>query len=141
VQVRVQALNRTFEGKVARFADAVDQETRTMHTEVDVPNPNRSLVQGMYAEVALTLQSKNDALTIPIQAVNRNGSEATVLVVNSQDRIEERQVRLGMEGANQVEVVSGLHPMDRVVIGSRSEFRAGDWVSPRVIAENKGTDF
>jgi RND family efflux transporter MFP subunit len=141
VQVRVQALNRTFEGKVARFADAVDQETRTMHTEVDVKNTNQSLVQGMYAEVALTLQRKNDALTIPIQAVNRNGSDATVLVVNSQDRIEERQVRLGMEGANEVEVVSGLHPMDRVVIGSRSEFRAGDRVSPRVIAENKGTDF
>src|SRR6201997_186651 len=51
VQVRVQALNRTFAGQVARFADAVDEETRTMHTEVDVRNQDHSLVQGMYAEV------------------------------------------------------------------------------------------
>ncbi|MGC2197704.1 MAG: efflux RND transporter periplasmic adaptor subunit [Terriglobales bacterium] len=141
VQVRVPALNRDFEGKVARFADAVDQDTRTMHTEVDVRNPNRSLVQGMYAEIKLTLEKKDNALSIPIQAVNRNGSQATVLVVNSQDRIEERDVRLGMEGANEIEVVSGLNPMDRVVIGSRSEFRPGDRVSPRVIAANKETEF
>ncbi len=141
VQVRVPALNRSFEGKVARFADAVDQDTRTMHTEVDVRNPNRSLVQGMYAEINLTLEKKDNALAIPIQAVNRNGSQATVLVVNAQDRIEEREVRLGMEGANEIEVLSGLNAMDRVVIGSRSEFRPGDRVSPRVIPANKQAEF
>jgi len=141
VQVRVPALKRSFEGKVARFADAVDQDTRTMHTEVDVRNPNRSLVQGMYAEINLTLEKKDNALAIPIQAVNRNGSQATVLVVNAQDRIEEREVRLGMEGADEIEVLAGLNPMDRVVIGSRSEFRPGDRVSPRVIAANKQTEF
>ncbi len=141
VQVRVPALKRSFEGKVARFADAVDQDTRTMHTEVDVRNPNRSLVQGMYAEINLTLEKKDNALAIPIQAVNRNGSQATVLVVNAQDRIEEREVRLGMEGADEIEVLAGLNAMDRVVIGSRSEFRPGDRVSPRVIAANKQTEF
>src|SRR6201997_488787 len=101
VQVRVQALNRTFEGKVARFADAVDQETRTMHTEVDVRNQDHSLVQGMYAEVSLVLAHKDAALTIPLQAVVRNGSEATVLVVNAQNRLEERRIQLGLESHNQ----------------------------------------
>ncbi len=141
VTVHVQALNRDFEGKVARFADAVNQETRTMHTEVDVHNANGTIVEGMYAEVKLTLAKKDNALAVPIQAVNRNGSETTVLVVNSQDRIEERDVRLGMEGANQVEVVSGLNPKDRVVIGSRSDFRPGDRVNPKVIAENKEAQY
>jgi RND family efflux transporter MFP subunit len=141
VTVHVQALNRDFEGRVARFADAVNQETRTMHTEVDVHNADGSIVEGMYAEVILTLAKKDNALAVPIQAVNRKGSQTTVLVVNSQDRIEERDVRLGMEGANQVEVVSGLNPMDRVVIGSRSEFRPGDRVRPRVIAENSEVEF
>lgn len=137
VVVHVQALNHDFDGKVARFADAVNQETRTMHTEVDVRNTNGAIVQGMYAEVKLTLARKDNALAVPIQALNRNGAETTVLVVNSGNRIEERDVRLGMEGANQVEVLSGLNPKDRVVIGSRSDFRPGDLVNPKVIAESR----
>jgi len=141
VTVRVQALNRDFAGKVARFADVVNAETRTMHTEVDVPNTNGTLVGGMYAEVKLTLAKKDNALAIPIQAIDREGSRTTVLIVNSQNRIEKREVRLGMEAANRVEVVSGLNLMDRVVIGSRGNFRAGDRVDPRVIAENKEAQF
>lgn len=137
VTVHVQALNRDFEGKVARFADAVNQETRTMHTEVDVHNTDGSIVEGMYAEVELTLAKKVGALGVPIQAVNRNGTQNTVLVVNSQDRIEERDVRLGMEGGNYVEVISGLNQKDRVVIGARSDFQPGDRVSPKLIAQNK----
>jgi RND family efflux transporter MFP subunit len=141
VTVHVQALNRDFEGKVARFADAVNQETRTMHTEVDVHNADGTIVGGMYAEVALTLAKKVNVLAVPIQAVNRNGSETTVLLVNSQDRLEERAVRLGMEGVNQVEIVSGLDPKDRVVIGSRGDFRPGDQVAPKAIAKNKEAQY
>ncbi len=137
VQVRVPALNRTFEGKVARFADAVDEETRTMHTEVDVKNANRALVQGMYAEISLVLNHKEAALTVPLQAVVRNGSEATVLIVNAQNRLEERRVQLGLEGNDRVEVLSGLKEGDRVVIGSRSEFRVGDQVEPKPMPENQ----
>jgi RND family efflux transporter MFP subunit len=140
VQVRVQALNRTFEGKVARFADAVDQETRTMHTEVDVKNTNRTLVQGMYAEISLVLTHKDAELTVPLQAVVRNGSEATVLVVNAQNRLEERRIELGLESNNRVEVLSGLKEGDRVLIGSRSEYRVGDQVEPKPIAENQGAE-
>ena len=136
VVVHVQALNHDFEGKVARFADAVNQETRTMHTEVDVAIPT-ALCRGHVCRNQLTLARKDNALSVPIQALNRNGDETTVLVVNSGNRIEERDVRLGMEGANQVEVLSGLNPKDRVVIGSRSDYRPGDQVSPRVIAESK----
>jgi RND family efflux transporter MFP subunit len=137
VQVKVPALNRSFEGKVARFADAVDQETRTMHTEVDVKNPKGKLVQGMYAEIFLVLTQKDSALTVPIQAVVRNGSEATILIVNAQNRIEERKVELGMESNNRIEIVSGVKEGERVLIGSRSEFRVGDHVDPRPIPENQ----
>jgi RND family efflux transporter MFP subunit len=141
VTVHVQALNRDFEGKVARFANAVNQETRTMHTEVDVRNPSRSIVEGMYAEVKLTLAKSDHALAVPIQAVSREGSHTTVLVVNSNDQIEEREVNLGIEGANQVEVVAGLKPNDRVVMGSRSDFRSGERVDPKVIADNNEAQY
>ena len=53
VNVKVSALDRTFPGRVARFEDKVDQSTRTMKTEVDVPNASLVLVPGMYAEVDL----------------------------------------------------------------------------------------
>lgn len=141
VNVHVTSLNRDFEGKVSRYADDLNVDTRTMHTEVDVPNKDGSIVAGMYAEVAIALARKTDALVVPVQSVSRNGTQASVLVVNSQNRIEERQVRLGLEGSDTVEVVSGLAPNDRVVIGSRSQFRTGDIVVPKLIAETQEGDF
>lgn len=141
VNVHVTSLNRDFEGKVSRYADDLNVDTRTMHTEVDVPNKDGSIVAGMYAEVAIALARKADALVVPVQSVSRNGTQASVLVVNSQNRIEERQVRLGLEGSDTVEVVSGLAPNDRVVIGSRSQFRTGDIVVPKLIAETQEGDF
>jgi multidrug efflux pump subunit AcrA (membrane-fusion protein) len=64
-----------------------------------------------------------------------------VLIVDGQNRLEEREVRLGLEGASNIEVLSGLNEGDRVLIGSRSQFRAGDRVEPKVIAENKEADY
>ena len=141
VNVHVTSLNRDFEGKVSRYADDLNLDTRTMHTEVDVPNKDGNIVAGMYAEVAIALARKTDALVVPVQSVSRNGTQASVLVVNSQNRIEERQVRLGLEGSDTVEVISGLAPNDRVVIGSRSQFRTGDAVVPKLIAETQEGNF
>lgn len=141
VTVRVPSLNRNFEGKVSRYAEAVDQETRTMHTEVDVPNKDGSIVSGMYAEVDLTLSQKDSVLAVPVQAVTRKGSQASVLVVNPQGRIEEREVQMGIEGSNKVEVVSGLSPNEQVVVGSHAEFHPGDLVAPEVVADQQEGKF
>lgn len=135
VEVRVQALNRTLNGRVARFADSLDQQTRTMETEVDVENKDGSLVQGMYAEVALVLAHKDSVLTVPVQAVTRNGSDASVMIVDQNDRLDERNVKLGMEGAERLEILSGLKDGDRVVIGSRSQFRPGERVIPKPVPQ------
>ncbi len=72
IDVVVPALGRTFKGKVARFADSLNEETRTMHTEIDVENLDDTLVEGMYAETTLVLHQKDNALTVPVQAVNRS---------------------------------------------------------------------
>ena len=143
VDVHVLALHRHFVGKVARFADALDLQTRTMHTEVDVPNTKGALVDGMYADVTLVLHQLKGALTIPIQAVTRNGSVATVLVVDPEDRIQQRPVQLGMEGPSRVEVVSGLSASDRVVLGNASDFHPGEKVQPKPFqqAANNAEEF
>jgi len=136
VQVRVGALNRTFEGRVARFADALDSQTRTMPTEIDVDNRDGTLVYGMYAEAKIILQQQNNVLTIPIQALERNRAGGTVLVVDAQGRIEERQVKLGAESSERVQILAGLAENDQVVIGNRGEFRAGEKVQPKPLDEN-----
>jgi RND family efflux transporter MFP subunit len=138
VQVHVSAMNRDFEGRVARFADALNDETRTMHTEIDVENLDGTLKEGMYAEAKIILKQQNNALTIPIQALERNSSGATVLIVDNQGRVEERQVKLGTEGSDRVEVLAGLAENDRVIIGNRGEFRSGEKVRPKPVNENAG---
>lgn len=134
VKARVQALDRDFVGKVSRFADLLDRATRTMETEIDFDNRDGHLIPGMYAETQLSLREKNDALTIPLESVVRNGDDVTVLAVNSQDIIEERHVKLGLEDSVRVEVLSGLTDKDRVVIGNRSQFRTGQRIQPKEIA-------
>lgn len=131
VKARVQALNQDFVGKVSRFADSLDRQTRTMETEIDFDNRDGRLIPGMYAETQLSLREKKDALAIPLEAVMRNGDDATVLAVNSQNIIEERHVKLGLEDSVRVEVLSGLTDKDRVIIGNHSQFRGGQKIQPK----------
>jgi len=137
VKVLVQALNQEFEGKVSRFADSLDRQTRTMETEIDFDNRAGRLMPGMYAEARISLREKQNALTVPLEAVTRNGEDATVLAVNTKNIIEERHVKLGLEDSAGVEVLSGLTDQDRVIIGSRSQFRSGQRIQPKEISANK----
>jgi RND family efflux transporter MFP subunit len=141
VKVRVQALDSEIEGKVSRFADSLERQTRTMETEIDFDNRAGRLISGMYAETRLSLREKKNALTVPLEAVSRNGDDATVLAVNKQNVIEERHIRLGPEDETRVEVLSGLSEQDRVLIGSRTQFRNGERVQPKeVSASNTRTE-
>ncbi len=101
VDVRVPSLNRTFPGKVARFSVDVKEATRTMHTEVDVLNKDRTLMPGLYADADLTLEHKEDIPTVPLQALNHEGDKTTVFVVNANGEIEDRPVTLGIETRGQ----------------------------------------
>ncbi len=137
VQVSVSGINRTFEGKIVRFSDQIDMNTRTMHTEVDVPNPNYELVPGMYASVKMPLQSVSNVLTIPVQAVQATGpGKGTVLVVGPGNKIESRSVSLGMQSATVVEATSGLQENEMVVFGAQGQFNAGEMVSPKVVTSS-----
>lgn len=134
VQVRVPVLNKTFQGTVARVSDQLDLSTRTMHTEIDVPNPRLEIIPGMYAEASLVLKERPNTLSVPVQAVEHQGATATILLVNSENQLQERQVQLGIETPDQVEVLSGLNENDLVVVGNRSQLRAGMTVRPRLIS-------
>ena len=133
VEVKVATLDRTFEGRVARFTGKLDTATRTMDTEVDVPNPELILMPGMYAYATLTIERREHALSVPIMAVSNRDNRTTLMVVNSEDRLEERVVTVGIETPNKVEILSGLRENELVVVGSRAQFRSGERVTPKVV--------
>jgi RND family efflux transporter MFP subunit len=133
VEVRVESLNgKTFTGRISRFTHDVDDNTRTMITEIEVPNPNLELVPGMYATVVLKVEKHLQALAVPTEAVIGDKTP-TVYVVNHDNQIEERAVKLGLETPDKYEILSGLREGDLVVIGNRSGFQAGQKVEPKLI--------
>jgi RND family efflux transporter MFP subunit len=138
VQVHVSALNRDFEGRVARFADALNDETRTMHTEIDVENPQNTLTEGMYAEVRLALRGKDDALAVPIQAVLQEGDKHYVLVLDGQDRVQKREVELGQQSSTAVEILHGLAEKERVISAGQSNYQIGEVVKPKLVSGPAG---
>lgn len=132
VEVKVPAIGKTFHGAVARSSSEVQLATRTMDVEVDVPNSTGELVPGMIAEVMLTLDQRSDALAIPPQAVTLRDGKRYVLRVAPGGALEERQIELGIEQANKVEVRHGLSAGDMVVIGNRSQLKPGQKVEAKV---------
>lgn len=137
IDVVVPSLKRTFKGKVARFADSLNDETRTMHTEIDVENPDDTLVEGMYAETTLVLHQKDDALTVPIEGVKRSGSNGTAFVVNKSGVIEQRAVTLGVDSGQRIEVLSGLNEGEQVIVGNLNALQPGQRVRPKVVQSNE----
>jgi RND family efflux transporter MFP subunit len=135
VKVHVQALNTDYVGKVSRFADSLDPQTRTMETEIDFQNADGRLLPGMYVQAIVAPPDNRDILTVPLEAVElgADASEGSVLLVNAKNVLEERKLQLGLQGSMRVEVRGGLTEGERVVVGSRNEFRAGMKVASKEI--------
>jgi RND family efflux transporter MFP subunit len=134
LEVNVSGLKKTFPGKIARFSGQIDSATRTMHTEVTVPNPSYELVPGMYASAKIPLHAVTNVLTVPVQAIQATGNgQGTALIVNSSKRVERREVKLGLQTAADVEVLAGLAEGDIVVFGEQNQFKEGELVSPKLV--------
>jgi RND family efflux transporter MFP subunit len=134
VNVHVPSLNRTFPGKVARFSVDVRADTRTMHTEVDVLNPQRILLPGFYAEAELQLDQENNVPSVPVQAVIHRGDKTTVFVVTRDGLLEERPVQVGLETSSDAEIVSGLAEGEQVVVTDRGGLRPGQKVHAQAVS-------
>jgi RND family efflux transporter MFP subunit len=131
MKVHVEALNKDFPGKVARFADALNEQTRTMETEIDLDNRDNQVLPGMYAEVAIPINQQHGVLTIPMEAVIHANNTTEVMVVNSQDVVEVRHVDLGYAGSTRVVVLSGLQEGERVIVSNPGDLTAGQAVIPK----------
>ena len=131
MDVHIDSLNKTFTGKIARFTGLVDDATRTMTVEMEVPNPKLELIPGMYATVALKTEQRPHAIAIPTEAVA--AGKSTVYVVNANNEVEQRTVTLGLETPNKYEVLSGLKEGELVLIGDTGQVKPGQKVEPKLI--------
>ncbi|HEU4532569.1 MAG TPA: efflux RND transporter periplasmic adaptor subunit [Polyangiaceae bacterium] len=116
---------RAFEGTVARSAGALDPQSRTMTTEVRVPNPKRELLAGMYAQVALTLPSSHRAWELPATAVIADAKGVRVAVVDNQSRLRLVPVTIERDNGASMDLSSGITEDDRVVALGSAELADG----------------
>lgn len=131
VTVRVDSLQgRELSGKIARFTDKVDDSTRTMIVEAEVPNPALELVPGMYATVTLKTVEHPRALAIPIEAAPPGTK--SVYVVDAAEEVQKRPVTLGMETASATEVLFGLNEGERVMLGNPDQLPVGTKVEAQL---------
>jgi RND family efflux transporter MFP subunit len=135
VDLKVDSLGgKAFTGKITRFTDRVNEETRTMMTEIEIPNPNLEIVPGMYAEVMLKVEEHQNVLVVPTMAAG-GGNMTTVYVINGDDEIEARPIKLGLETPDEFEVTSGLKENELVMIGNRSMVHAGQKVDVKIVEQ------
>jgi RND family efflux transporter MFP subunit len=130
-EIRVDELpERRFEGKVTRTAGALDSRTRTMLTEVQVANPDRLLLPGMYAVVRFSLHRTNPPVLIPSNALRIGEGGPQVAVLLEGNTVQFRDVHLGRDYGARVEVLEGLQPGQRIVTTLTDEIREGIKVEP-----------
>jgi len=139
MQVRVDAIGRSFTGKIVRFTRDVNFETRTMETEIDVENNDLSIDPGMYANTQLELAHAHNVTTIPVEALLLNGDRATVYSLDAGNRVHLRNVEVGLRGSRLAEIKSGLEPGDRVILGAQEKYSEGEQVSP-ILTEEPASD-
>jgi RND family efflux transporter MFP subunit len=116
---------RTFAGKVMRAAGALDEATRTMNTEIRVPNPDGELLPGMYAEVAITLPSMHRVLEVPATALLNDARGQRVAVVDGQHKLHLVPVVVERDNGSTLEISSGLSGGESVVKIGSAAFEEG----------------
>jgi RND family efflux transporter MFP subunit len=132
--VRVPELpDREFPGTVTRIADALQPGTRTLLTEVDIPNPDGALTPGIYCTVEFHIPRKTPSLSVPADAIifNRNGMQVAVV---SNGRAELRKVNVKRDLGTRVEVDSGIKAGDQVILNPPVTLVDGSKVQPRPAA-------
>jgi membrane fusion protein (multidrug efflux system) len=116
---------RIFEGTVARSAGSLDAATRTMNTEVRVPNPANELLAGMYAQVSLTLPSPHRVLEVPATAVMTDAHGVRVAIVGPDGKAHLVPIVIERDTGATIEIASGIEETDRVVTLVSAELAEG----------------
>ena len=121
---------RTFAGKVTRTADALDPSTRTLLTEVEVPNRDMALRPGMYLQVKFLFRRQVSTVLIPAAALATRSEGPRLAVLDPGRKVHYRNIQLGRDFGNETEVVTGLEPGEVVVVHPGDDLRDGIEIEP-----------
>jgi RND family efflux transporter MFP subunit len=126
--------DHVFEGKVTRTADAINQQTRTLHVEVDVPNADHALVSGMYVNVGFNVPTKG-LVQVPAAALVFRAEGPQVATVEKDDKIAFHKVTIARDNGNNVEIGSGVTAGDKLVLNISSQITEGTVVETHAFTE------
>src|SRR5215831_9818025 len=118
-----------FTGKVVRTADSIDPATRTLLTEIDVPNPDGRLLPGSYAEVHFAVPIQITRLSIPVNAVLFRPEGPRVAVVGSDHKVHLKAISIGRDYGTKVEILGGLDANDQIVVNPADSLEDGQQVN------------
>ena len=119
---------RIFRGEVTRIAYALDEASKTMLVEAELPNPKWELRPGMFAQVKIGVEKKHGALLVPVEAlVVERGGNSVFTVVDG--KVKKVAVKTGFNDGTNVEIVSGASAEDQVILAGKQTFAAGQPVN------------
>jgi membrane fusion protein, multidrug efflux system len=118
-----------FVASVARTAEAIDPNTRTLLTEVDVPNPDGRLLPGSFGEVHFKVGNNVDKVTVPVNAMLFRAQGAQVAVVGPDNKIQLRPINIGRDFGTSLEILGGVSATDRVVVNPPDSLEDGQPVN------------
>lgn len=129
VKVTVEELpGRVFNGKITRFAYALDESTKTMMTEIEIPNPDHALRPGMYASCQLALETKTDAQLLPAESLVTEKSKSFVFAYRD-GKAARVPVKTGFDDGISVEILDGLKPSETVIVAGKQSVTDGQTVN------------
>src|SRR5580698_2600959 len=117
-----------FFGKVVRTAEAIDPSTRTLLTEVDVPNKDGRLLPGSFGEVHFAVGSGVNKVTVPVNAMLFRSEGARLAVVGPDGKVQLRPINIGRDYGTTLEILGGVTPTDQVVINPADSLEDGQQV-------------
>src|SRR6266481_1652215 len=118
-----------FNGKVVRTADSIDTATRTLLTEIDVPNPDGHLLPGSYAEVHFAVPIQITRISIPVNALLFRPEGPRVAVVGADHKVHMKAISIGRDFGTKVEILGGLGPDDQIVVNPADSLEDGQEVN------------
>lgn len=118
-----------FNGKVVRTADAIDPTTRTLLTEIDVPNPNGQLLPGSYAEVYFAVPIQISRMSVPVNTVLFRPEGPRVAVVGSDNKVHLKAIIIGRDFGTKIEILGGLDANDQVIMNPADSLEDGEEVN------------
>ena len=117
-----------FAGKIVRTADAIDPATRTLLTEIDVPNPDGRLLPGAYAQVHFAVPIQTVRISVPVNALLFRGEGPRVAVVGPDDKVHLKAVTIGRDFGTTVEILTGVETGDQIVLNPADSLEDGQQV-------------